>query len=567
MLLLGCTKQSQSTGSAPIVLAVVAKDTIRENDLRGYIQTLEHSKVDLQNEKTRQALLQDMVQNKLVYYYALDNKLNENIEVKFDVITKRDELYYDKLLRYDIYYAMIGDEELRSFYDRLKTEIRIQQIFIGYKNPSKTFVIDKNASIRSREDAKLLADSLYHALEKKPQLFGEFAEAFSNDQNSKYLSGDIGYKRWGMRPDLEKSVFDLKMGDISAPIEADYGYYLFRITDKRNVENLQPLDEDVNGIKNMMLPYLFREHKNEIDYRKRMLSDSLLAAYKFSISKSNCDHFLTKYSGIKLAADISAIFNETENNLELAVFKNGTITIGELVHAMKNNSKKISMDYQTLADGLRTVVVRRIFSDQARNKHYALNHAEEESLRNYESSRMIDLAVRQLFNGIEIKNTDIEEYYETNKEEYRDPGTINIAEIASANQPALLRISDEFKKTNNFDQTYNQAQQSKEFKCRKIGPISESSSDEIVQRAVRLNVGAVSEPFMKFNKESAIIKVTDRKKGNIIPFSKLKDRVSQDFMNFKHQITYNEWIAKLSAQYKVQIFPERLKSVFDIQMK
>lgn len=563
----GCANDKKVTDAQNVVLAIVGNDTITANDLKHHIEKLNRSKIDLQNDEVRQSLLQDLVQHRLIYYNAIENKLNESKDIILDVTTKRDEIFYEKILRDYVYSSMISEEEMKSFYEKLKTEVRVQQIYIGYKNPNKTFILDKKEPVRTTAEARHLVDSLHNAIAKEPELFGLLAESYSNDENSKYLKGDIGFRRWGMQPELEKSYFELRIGELSRPIEANYGFYIFKSTDRRNVENLKPYDVAKSGLLDMMLSYLFRDKKSDIEKNKRRFSDSLLTEYKYTVNKTNCEKFLRVYRGIKIPAEISSAFTEPESALELASFQNGKITVSELVHVMKNNINKIKIDDRILNDGLKGVALRRIYSDLARNMRYELNDKENESLKNHEMNLMIGQAVNNLYDAMEIKEKDIQDFYETNKEEYRQPGLINVSEITSPDMNVIIRISADAKKGNNFEEMYNEAQKIEGVKCITTGLVSEMNSELIIQKAKGVKTGTVSEPFMKANKDYSIIKVMDRKKGDFIPYGDLKDRVKEDYINFKRQLSFNEWIAKLSVQYKVQIFSDRLKSVFDIKMK
>lgn len=563
----GCSKEKKSVEPKAVVLAIVGSDSITTNDLNSYAEKQKRSKSDFQKYEVRQNLLEELIQDKLIYFDAREKKLDELDEIKMDVTTRKDEFYYEKVLKNDVYFSLITEEEVMSFYEKLKTEVRVRQIFIGYKNPAKTFVIVGNEPVRSRADAKHLADSLVAVLVKMPQAFDTLVETFSDDQNSKYLKGDIGFLRWGVMPQLEKIIFDLKTEELSQPVEVENGYSIFKTTDRRNVEKLKPFEEARSGIKDMMIPYLLRDRKDETESRKQKFCDSLLNQYVYAVDRENCGLFLRVYGRLRLPAQISTAFNDKESGYPLATFRNGKITIAELVHVMRNNTQKLRMDERVMFDGLRNVALRRIFSDRARQKQYRLDIHEDEILNQYQTSLMVRKAAQTLFNSIEIKKEDMLNYYETNKEEYRQPGTINVAEIRSLDQKAVSDLFEEIKKGNNFDSLYKKAQGIEGFKCRTTGLVSETNSDEVIRKAQTLKAGEVSQPFMNVNKEYVIIKVMERTKGNIIAYADVNDRVSQDYLNFKRQITFNEWIANLSVQYKVHIFSDRLKEMFDIKLK
>lgn len=564
--LFGCSKKDESDKYSD-VLAVVGNDTIRTAELIKLLDKQNRNKVDVQDDKARQDLLNSLVQTKLIYFYGREKKLNELKEIKLDVSTKSDEMYYTRILREYVYYPMITEDTIKSFFEKLKTEVRVQQILIGYRDPSKVFVLNKTEVKRSKVEAKKLADSLYWVLTKTPVLFESIVERFSDDDKTKYLKGDAGFVRWGMRPGVEESIFSIKQGAISNPVAASNGYYIFRVSEKRNVSNLKPLEEAKAGIRDMLLSYLFRDQKHEVEARKKHFSDSLLRQYRFSLDPQHCGIFLRGYEKIQNPSDIESHFSDAETDMKVASYDGGEITIAELVHVMSDNTKMVKMDQKILSDGLKNVALRRICSNIAHNQNYELGQNEKETLKQYEANLMVNIAVQRMYSALDIKEEDIVAYYEANKEEYRQAGMVNIAEIASKDLQSITKIHEETKAKKNFDAVYERALKTQGFTCTITGLIPDDNSDDLRQQSRKVETGSSSEPFIKANREYALIKVIDRKHGAIKHYAEVKEHVRQDYTNFKKQIMYNEWIANLSTQYKVQIFPDRLKNVFDIKLK
>ncbi len=94
-------------------------------------------------------------------------------------------------------------------------------------------LIKPNISKKTEEDLQKMAKMVSDTLKSKKMTFEEAAKLFSDDQKSKYLNGNIG--RWYLK-DLDqkfKTLFDtLAVGEISAPIKEQDGYYIFKLLDK-----------------------------------------------------------------------------------------------------------------------------------------------------------------------------------------------------------------------------------------------------------------------------------------------------------------------------------------------
>lgn len=70
--------------------------------------------------------------------------------------------------------------------------------------------------------------------------FAALAKEFSQDPGSVASGGDLGYAGRGQFvPEFEKALFDLKEGEISAPVKTQYGYHLIKLN---KVQEPEPLD-------------------------------------------------------------------------------------------------------------------------------------------------------------------------------------------------------------------------------------------------------------------------------------------------------------------------------------
>jgi peptidyl-prolyl cis-trans isomerase SurA len=96
-----------------------------------------------------------------------------------------------------------------------------------------------------------LADSLYLQLEQGAD-FGETAKAYSADEDSKKLGGELGwYPVATMTPEFKEAIKDLKIGEISPPVASQYGVHILKVLDRKTQRKLT-LDEDWDAIKEMV---------------------------------------------------------------------------------------------------------------------------------------------------------------------------------------------------------------------------------------------------------------------------------------------------------------------------
>jgi peptidyl-prolyl cis-trans isomerase SurA len=94
--------------------------------------------------------------------------------------------------------------------------------------------------------AKLVADSLYKRVLTGDD-FGALATKYSQDKSSSARAGELpAFTTGRMVPEFEAAAFALKnIGDISAPIQTDYGWHIIKLLNKKGVDSFESMKEDL----------------------------------------------------------------------------------------------------------------------------------------------------------------------------------------------------------------------------------------------------------------------------------------------------------------------------------
>jgi len=105
----------------------------------------------------------------------------------------------------------------------------------------------------SKEDTlrvQSFADTLYDRLLKGAD-FGELAKEYSADEESRKMGGELGwYPVAEMTPEFKEGVKDLKAGEISKPIQSQFGIHILKVLDTKEQRKLT-LEDDWDTIKDM----------------------------------------------------------------------------------------------------------------------------------------------------------------------------------------------------------------------------------------------------------------------------------------------------------------------------
>ncbi len=118
---------------------------------------------------------------------------------------------------------------------------KIKHIFI---NTEKLEPADK---VKARERA----EEIYRELRAGKTSFDELAEKYSDDSETRYSGGDIGYILRQQDPRLQifgesfiEKVFDLEIGKVSKVIESKVGYHIIKVTEERD-PRIPALDDPI----------------------------------------------------------------------------------------------------------------------------------------------------------------------------------------------------------------------------------------------------------------------------------------------------------------------------------
>ncbi|WP_207061942.1 SurA N-terminal domain-containing protein [Motiliproteus sp. SC1-56] len=117
----------------------------------------------------------------------------------------------------------VEEAELQSEYERLVDS------FEGDEAREAAHILIQVNDERSAEEARTLAEDLTAQLESGAD-FAVLAREYSEDPGSAEAGGDLGYVERGvMVPEFEEALYKLKEGEVSTPVQTDFGYHLIKL--------------------------------------------------------------------------------------------------------------------------------------------------------------------------------------------------------------------------------------------------------------------------------------------------------------------------------------------------
>lgn len=211
------------------ILAVVAGREITEHDIDLIIAKYpEQQRAMFATEDARKAILEQAIGFELMYYKGLELNIEESDIYKQQLEIFKKELLIQRTVEDILSKVIITDDEVKEYYDKNQDE---------FQEPER--VSAKHILMESEEDLKAVKAKIASG-----EVTFEQAARESSTCPSKEQDGNLGeFSRGMMVPEFEKAAFELAAGEVSEPVQTQFGYHLIKVDDKH--EALTQKFEDV----------------------------------------------------------------------------------------------------------------------------------------------------------------------------------------------------------------------------------------------------------------------------------------------------------------------------------
>lgn len=230
------------------LLAKVKDVEIFESDVEGVFSALAPEiRENYDGEAGKKRLLDEVIFQELFYLDAIDRGLDKEPEFIEKMSEIRRGLLRDESIRRTVSAAVVSDDEIRKFYNEhgdmlAQPEVRASHILV---------------------DSLEAAQNVIKRIKDGGEAFADIAKELSMCP-SKDVGGDLGFFGRGMMvPEFEEATFAMKKGEVSGPVQTQFGYHVILKTDEKNAAK-PSFDDAKRSIEQM----LTMQKQNELYLKK-----------------------------------------------------------------------------------------------------------------------------------------------------------------------------------------------------------------------------------------------------------------------------------------------------------
>jgi peptidyl-prolyl cis-trans isomerase SurA len=424
-------------------------------------------------------------------------------------------------------------------------KIKASHILINYTN--------ENGEVDSAA-AKLTADSVLAELNAGVP-FEELVQKYSDDTGSKVKDGDLGYfERRLMVKEFDEAAFNMEVGEVSDPVQTNFGYHIIKLTDKLEISDFEEEKEELRDT--------YKKQQYQADYDNFI--KSLRSKYNYSLNEENVDLLIENSDSIRFGMSHPKL-SEIENEV-LFTINGDDVTIGTFMQTANSNSsftaKKI-FDKEDLMN-----VIDKVSGDMLLETH-ALNLPKTNKefaalMDDYKNGIFIfKLQEEEVWNKVKFDSTDVYAYWEKNKEKYTWPERIAFSEIFSMKDSLINNYYAMLNEGADFDSLatlYTERQGKKEAAGKY--ELQDVNFSDLYKEAAKLeNVGDYSEP-VQISGGYSIFKLNERLPESLKTFQEAKAEVSGQYQELMSKNLEENYIKNLEERYNPVIYYDKLEHAF-----
>lgn len=543
--LFGCSRSNQT-------VARVGSERISLDEFRAALieqfKTRDFSQINLDKKLE---VLNNLLDQRRRILKARETGLDKTPEFLRRLKEREDLLLAQTLYLKEVIDPLIPEALIRRYYNYQQRELRVRAIKLGYKGAPQY------KGNRSEQETIALARELVDKLGEGGD-FKAFVQQYSDDPAKNKTEGFLTYPlgRFGLKAD--SLVYSAELHRVVGPVKGPDGYYIFRIEERHYRPQPAGYEKRREQIRQNLYNWYFVQQANQLFEKKSL---ALQKQYGVEFLDENLKKFLeVARQWRQKPGATDADFTPDQRDLVLARFKGGQITAGDLIDKFRGGFLSNFPRYgslEKLHEFLEKRVVNlEIWAREARLRGLDRDPKLRREMANYERTQLSALLDQKIVQDkVQITETDLENYYNSHIEQFRQPERIRVWEIQVKDAKLAQQIARRARQGEDFRKLAELYNFNQSLKNRKgdLGYVSRRYTDKLLaKKAFEAGPNQVVGPY-KSSVYYTILKTGDVQPERIRSLREVRGIVRNAVRREKEKALRDGFLQQLRKKYLFQI--------------
>jgi parvulin-like peptidyl-prolyl isomerase len=549
VLMTGCSKDD------PNVLASVGEKTITMQDLREEMIRVYRSESSAARKslEQREESLNTLVERKLKVEGARAEGYFDTPEVK----EKRERYLADgmmnRLHKIEVLDKVATDEKLSELYDKQGLEVEASHILLRWTTDSSA--VRRQAEEVAREVSRGMP-------------FAQAAERYTEEPGGGERQGSLGWFTWGrMVPEFQDACWAMEVGEVSKPVETQFGVHLIHLTGRREVGSRPSFEEQRESLADSYL----RMNSEEVSRLGLEYVTALKEELGFFMDSMACADLLTAIQAKirpehKLRDILAEDLRADWAGKALARWDGGSVTVVELAASTERNFMQASeiTTRERVVDMVNFSALFPMIESRAREKGLdkdpEINRAADDQV---EGGVLMDYERDRIKGKANISEEAIADWYNSHPDDYMHPKTVRVQEIYVKDKALADELAAKAKAGEDFGALAKKHTErpGKQGTDGTLEPFQSGRYGKMGEAAFAMNVGDVSEP-LPIGRNWSVIKLVEQipPKPKTLDESRTSIRMKLEREARKENTAV--WRTEIEKVVPVKIHADRLNRLF-----
>lgn len=387
------------------------------------------------NMTVRKAILNNMINEILLYYYDSNDKIINSNEYNSELKETRRRTILAYLKDREVYSKItVTDKELRQAFKRVNEKLAARHLYAPTEEE---------------------ANNLYELL-KVGVDFNTLAKQVFTDSVLQNNGGYLGYFTWGdMDPAFEDVAYSLKVGEISHPVKTATGYSIIKLEDRI----FNPLLTETEYLKKK--PHLIQVLKmRKMQPSEEKYINSIFDTSKVSFNKDDIENILSRLNK-KLEIESSNVKPLSDK----CVIYKGKVYSGDEIEQkisdLSDSYKKIITSVESLQEAIKGILINEKLYKIAVSRGYDTSQVVLAKYEKYKMGIFMKYKKDEIVNNGYVSDSIVLKYYKDNIADFSTEPELNLQEILVDKEQLADSLS------NLISEGYDFGGLAKEFSLRK----------------------------------------------------------------------------------------------------